>query len=115
MTVQVRRQTIAPLTEDSVLRVAACFGAPRAVPLGHSPHLPSRTRRSVDSLYVIASNGSLIQYDLEPKHLSGTVTLYMCLAIIGNPILITDLAKGVAYCFKNRPFGGCQSSGSLLD
>lgn len=69
---QVRRQTLAPLTEESVLRVAACFGAPRAVPVGHSPHLPSRTRRSVDSLYVMASNGSLIQYDLEPRHLSGT-------------------------------------------
>jgi len=75
---QVRRQSaLAPPTEDSIVKVAAVFGAPRA------PSLPAhnggpRARRSMDSIYIMACNGALVQYDLDPRHLSGVSKEKVC-------------------------------------
>jgi breast carcinoma-amplified sequence 3 len=53
------------------LRVAAVFAKPRSWlldPPGLNHETPTRMNRSVvDSLFVIAGHGALIQYDLEPR------------------------------------------------
>lgn len=62
-------------TEEShskPLRVAAVFAKARSWlldPPGITHETPTRlNRRPVDSLFVIAGHGALIQYDLEPHH-----------------------------------------------
>lgn len=64
-------------TEEShakPLRVAAIFAKPRSwllEPPGLIHESPSRMHRSsVDSLFIMAGHGALIQYDLEPRHAS---------------------------------------------
>ena len=61
-------------TQSKPLRVAAVFGKARSwlmEPPGLAHETPSRLhRKAVDSLFVIAGHGALIQYDLEPKHVS---------------------------------------------
>ena len=57
------------------LKVTACFAPPRAWLLG-SPTVPRDTpakasKRAVDSLFVMACHGNLIEYDLEPRHAAG--------------------------------------------
>jgi hypothetical protein len=57
------------------LRVTACFAPPRAWLIG-SPTVPRETsakahKRAVDSLFVMACHGNLIEYDLEPRHAAG--------------------------------------------
>lgn len=51
-------------TSYIALRVAACFAPPRA----YLPQATHKQRRPIESLFVISCHGTLIQYDLEPKH-----------------------------------------------
>jgi hypothetical protein len=69
------RQRLHSLNEEShskPLRVAAVFAKARSWlldPPGLSHETPTRLhRRPVDSLFVIAGHGALIQYDLDPRH-----------------------------------------------
>lgn len=59
-------------TQSKPLRVAAVFAKARSWlldPPGLTLETPTRLkRRPVDSLFVIAGHGALIQYDLEPRH-----------------------------------------------
>lgn len=59
-------------THSKPLRVAAVFAKARSWlldPPGMKHETPTRLhRRPVDSLFVIAGHGALIQYDLEPRH-----------------------------------------------
>ena len=61
-------------THSKPLRVAAVFAKARSwllEPPGLTHETPTRlNRRPVDSLFVIAGHGALIQYDLEPRHAS---------------------------------------------
>lgn len=71
---QLRHQVATPSSEDAMVRLTACFAPPRACLPGIPPSSvpPSKnTRRALDSLYVMACQGRLIQYDLEPRHVSG--------------------------------------------
>lgn len=57
------------------LRVTACFAPPRAW-LIESPTLSREMsakahKRAVDSLFVMACHGNLIEYDLQPRHAAG--------------------------------------------
>lgn len=64
------RTRLGSSSEDSAhvaLRVAACFAPPRA--WLDQPNQPGhKQRRPVESLFVISCHGTLLQYDLEPKH-----------------------------------------------
>jgi len=63
---------------DVTLRVCATFAAPRAWLLdGARDAATSRaaSRRAVDSLFVMACHGNLVQYDLEPKPVSRKIPL----------------------------------------
>ncbi|XP_066992105.2 breast carcinoma-amplified sequence 3 homolog [Anabrus simplex] len=64
------------------LRMATCFAPPRAWLVG-SPTVPRDSsakarKRAVDSLFVMACHGSLIEYDLEPKHVAGIPKEKVC-------------------------------------
>lgn len=70
-------------TEEShskPLRVAAVFAKPRSWlldPPGLTHETPTRlNRRAVDSLFVIAGHGALIQYDLEPRQAASEYHTY---------------------------------------
>lgn len=57
-------------TTHVALRVAACFAPPRAwLDAPNQQRDPThKQRRPVESLFVISCHGTLIQYDLEPRH-----------------------------------------------
>ncbi|KDR16621.1 Breast carcinoma-amplified sequence 3-like protein [Zootermopsis nevadensis] len=64
------------------LKVTACFAPPRAWLIG-SPTVPRETsakahKRAVDSLFVMACHGNLIEYDLEPRHAAGIPKEKVC-------------------------------------
>ncbi len=40
---------------------------------------PSRLHRAVDSLFIIAGHGALIQYDLDPHHVSSKYLIFSSL------------------------------------
>lgn len=72
-----QRQRLSSSSEDSIniLRVCAAFGRPRdwlLQPPGTNRETPAlrNQRNAVDSLFVMAGHGSMIQYDLEPKYLA---------------------------------------------
>lgn len=82
---QLRHQGATPSTEDTMVRLTASFAPPRAC----LPGVPSllqptskNTRRALDSLYVMACHGRLIQYDLDPRHISG---MHLCFHINLEP------------------------------
>lgn len=71
------RQRLSSVSDDSgnVLRVCATFARPRdwlLQPLTTARDIPAlrNPRNAVDSLFVMAGHGSMIQYDLEPKYTS---------------------------------------------
>lgn len=71
------RQRQSSVSDDSgnILRVCATFARPRdwlLQPLTAAREIPAlrNPRNAVDSLFVIAGHGSMIQYDLEPKYSS---------------------------------------------
>uniref|UniRef100_A0A1B6E2D0 BCAS3 WD40 domain-containing protein n=1 Tax=Clastoptera arizonana TaxID=38151 RepID=A0A1B6E2D0_9HEMI len=78
------------MSEDANIRVAACFAHPRAnIP----PVIPANkgAKKPVDSLFVMSCNGSLVEYELEPKHVAGVTKDRIC---DDTPIEITVEAKG---------------------
>lgn len=79
---QLTRQRVSSTSDDSgnILRVCASFGRPRdwlLHPPGSNRDIPTlrNQRNAVDSLFVMAGHGALIQYDLEPKYLSSNLQL----------------------------------------
>ncbi|XP_063231006.1 breast carcinoma-amplified sequence 3 homolog isoform X2 [Bacillus rossius redtenbacheri] len=70
-----------PAGGGTPLRVAACFAPPRAW-LAASPTAarePAKAcRRLVDSLFVMTCHGTLIQYDLRPRHAAGVAKEKVC-------------------------------------
>lgn len=71
---QLRHQAATPSSEEAMVRLAACFAPARSCLPGLPPPsvTPSKNcRRALDSLYVMACHGRLIQYDLDPRHISG--------------------------------------------
>lgn len=79
------RQRHSSLSDDASstkpLRMCATFARPRAWlldPPGSAREAPSlrMQRRAVDSLFIMAGHGALIQYDLEPKHTSSKILKY---------------------------------------
>lgn len=84
------RQRLSSVSDESgnILRVCATFARPRdwlLHPLGSNREIPAlrNQRNAVDSLFIMASHGSMIQYDLEPRYLSSnfTHTTYICGAL----------------------------------
>lgn len=71
------RQRLSSVSDDSgnVLRVCATFARPRdwlLQPLTSARDMPAlkNPRNAVDSLFVMAGHGSMIQYDFEPRYTS---------------------------------------------
>lgn len=80
-TVTNQRQRLSSMSDDAgnVLRVCATFARPRdwlLQPMNSNRDIPAlRTQRNaIDSLFIMAGHGSMIQYDLEPKYLSSKFT-----------------------------------------
>ncbi|XP_050727416.1 BCAS3 microtubule associated cell migration factor-like isoform X2 [Eriocheir sinensis] len=56
---------------DDIIKVASVFGSPRGW-LAGSPTVPrEKQRRTMDSLFVMACHGNLLEYQLEPQPASG--------------------------------------------
>lgn len=71
------RQRLSSVSDDGMkpLRVCATFAAPRSWlldPPGNTRETSAHRmqKKSIDSLFIMAGHGALIQYDLEPKHAS---------------------------------------------
>ncbi|XP_061503934.1 uncharacterized protein LOC1278696 isoform X4 [Anopheles gambiae] len=83
---QRQRNSSSSSSDDSVkpLRVCATFAKARSwlldLPGGVLRDIPAHRiqRKPVDSLFIMAAHGALIQYDLEPKHASGTPKEKVC-------------------------------------
>lgn len=78
-----QRQRLSSLSDDAgnVLRVCATFARPRdwlLQPMNSNRDIPAlrNQRNAVDSLFIMAGHGSMIQYDLEPKYLSSMCNVY---------------------------------------
>lgn len=76
------RQRVSSMCDDTgnVLRVRTIFARPRdwlLHPVNATREIPSlrNQRNAVDSLFIMASHGSMIQYDLEPRYLSSKQSL----------------------------------------
>lgn len=76
------RQRQSSIGDDAgnVLRVCATFARPRdwlLQPLQRAVDMPAlrSPRNAVDSLFVMAGHGSMIQYDLEPRYISSKIFL----------------------------------------
>uniref|UniRef100_A0A0P4WED6 BCAS3 WD40 domain-containing protein n=1 Tax=Scylla olivacea TaxID=85551 RepID=A0A0P4WED6_SCYOL len=56
---------------DDIIKVASVFGSPRGW-LAGSPTVPrEKQRRTMDSLFVMAYHGNLLEYQLEPQPVTG--------------------------------------------
>lgn len=85
-----QRQRLTSLSDDPTkpLRVCATFAKARAwllEPPGSTRDLPSlrMQRKAVDSLFIIAGHGALIQYDLEPKtNISNICFVFLNLCVV---------------------------------
>lgn len=84
-------------THTKPLRVAAVFGKARAWlldPPGFSHETPSKLhRKAVDSLFVIAGHGALIQYDLEPRHVSSKRLNFFFVLHCLQLLFLLDISK----------------------
>lgn len=66
-------------SDDSVtlpLKICACFAPPRAWIYAQRDSANKLTKRAVDSLYIMACHGNMIQYDLDPKPAAGKFLPY---------------------------------------
>ncbi|XP_047110731.1 breast carcinoma-amplified sequence 3 homolog [Schistocerca piceifrons] len=77
------RRTHSASSDDGIpLRVAACFAPPRAwlaaSPTGARENPGKANKRAVDSLFVMACHGSLVEYSLEPRHASAVPKEKVC-------------------------------------
>ncbi len=73
------------------LKVVACFSTPRTLDGFLSGHIGTqclKSKTAVDSLFIMSSQGTLTQYDLEPLPATGSFTLLssllLCLELIFN-------------------------------
>lgn len=69
------RQRLSSEESSNILRVCSTFARPRdwlLHPPGSNREIPALRdqRNAVDSLFVMAGHGSMIQYDLEPRYLA---------------------------------------------
>ena len=53
------------------LKICACFAPPRAWIYAHRDSTNKAAKRAVDSLFIMACHGNMIQYDLDPKPAAG--------------------------------------------
>lgn len=53
------------------LKICACFAPPRAWIYAQRDSGSKVAKRAVDSLFIMACHGNMIQYDLEPKPATG--------------------------------------------
>ncbi|XP_024941199.1 uncharacterized protein LOC107268137 isoform X2 [Cephus cinctus] len=60
------------------LKICACFAPPRAWIYAQRDSSSKMTKRAVDSLFVMACHGNMIQYDLEPKPAAGVPKEKIC-------------------------------------
>lgn len=60
------------------LKICACFAPPRAWIYTQRDSTSKVTKRAIDSLFVMACHGNLIQYDLEPKPTAGVPKEKVC-------------------------------------
>ncbi|KAJ8676215.1 hypothetical protein QAD02_012001 [Eretmocerus hayati] len=60
------------------LKICACFAPPRAWIYAQRDATNKLTKRAVDSLFVMACHGNMIQYDLDPKAASGIPKEKVC-------------------------------------
>ncbi|XP_001603193.2 breast carcinoma-amplified sequence 3 homolog [Nasonia vitripennis] len=81
-------------SDDSVtlpLKICACFAPPRAWIYAQRDTANKLTKRAVDSLYIMACHGNMIQYDLDPKPAAGVPKEKIC---DKTPIELEVEAKG---------------------
>lgn len=76
-TAHASRQRLSSMSDDvgNILRVCATFARPRDYllhPINTNREMPSlrNQRNAADSLFIMASHGYMIQYDLEPRYLA---------------------------------------------
>ncbi|XP_076619555.1 uncharacterized protein LOC143340968 isoform X3 [Colletes latitarsis] len=60
------------------LKICACFAPPRAWMYAQRESTAKVVKRAVDSLFIMACHGNMIQYDLEPKPVSGVPKEKVC-------------------------------------
>jgi len=53
------------------LKICACFAPPRAWMYAQRESSSKIVKRAVDSLFIMACHGNMIQYDLDPKPAAG--------------------------------------------
>lgn len=113
------RSRLGSSSDDSphvALRVAACFAAPRAWldTINQSRDAGHKQRRPVESLFIISSHGTLIQYDLEPRHTHNVPKERVCddtpVELKVNAKAQWSLQRHAASCDIQAPLG----SDSLL-
>ncbi|XP_014224043.1 breast carcinoma-amplified sequence 3 homolog [Trichogramma pretiosum] len=73
------------------LKICACFAPPRAWLYAQRDSANKLTKRAVDSLFIMACHGNMIQYDLEPRPASGVPKEKVC---DETPIELDVEAKG---------------------
>ncbi|XP_076645308.1 uncharacterized protein LOC143354831 isoform X2 [Halictus rubicundus] len=60
------------------LKICACFAPPRAWMYAQRESTAKVMKRAVDSLFIMACHGNMIQYDLEPKPAAGVPKEKVC-------------------------------------
>ncbi|XP_031829238.2 uncharacterized protein LOC116425518 isoform X1 [Nomia melanderi] len=60
------------------LKICACFAPPRAWMYAQRENTAKVIKRAVDSLFIMACHGNMIQYDLEPKPAAGVPKEKVC-------------------------------------
>ncbi|XP_017761072.1 PREDICTED: uncharacterized protein LOC108551422 [Eufriesea mexicana] len=60
------------------LKICACFAPPRAWMYAQRESTAKVMKRAVDSLFIMACHGNMIQYDLEPKPVAGVPKEKVC-------------------------------------
>ncbi|XP_043266893.1 titin homolog isoform X2 [Venturia canescens] len=60
------------------LKICACFAPPRAWIYAQRDSTNKAAKRAVDSLFIMACHGNMIQYDLEPKPAAGVPKEKVC-------------------------------------
>ncbi|XP_029169882.1 uncharacterized protein LOC114939675 isoform X2 [Nylanderia fulva] len=60
------------------LKICACFAPPRAWIYAQRESSSKVVKRAVDSLFIMACHGNMIQYDLEPKPVAGVPKEKVC-------------------------------------
>ncbi|XP_033216426.1 uncharacterized protein LOC117172516 [Belonocnema kinseyi] len=69
------------LSDESVtlsLKICACFAPPRAWIYAQRDSTKQAAKRAVESLFIMACHGNMIQYDLEPKPAAGVPKEKVC-------------------------------------